>query len=151
MLGSGSEARFRCACACAGTASAGPCARRRPQGILGRLFYAPTGRFVDDLFNVEPEGDPASGGLGGAAGASRVTRFVIETLLGWDLDAEKRVASAVSANILGVSVLLVDEPAGSFRSPLAIFGRARSAARRAGTSDDIQHTPGESGQVAGFD
>ena len=128
-----------------GAASAGLCARRRLQGILGRLFYAPTGRFVDDLFSVEPEGDPASGSLGGAAGASRVTRFVIETLLGWDLDAEKRMASAVSANILGVSVSMVDEPAGSCRSALAIFGRARSAARRAGTSDDFQHTPGKSG------
>ena len=83
---------------------------RALQAILGRLFFAPTGRFVDDLFGIDPEEDRVDGSLAGAAGASQVTRFVIENLLGWELDGEKRVSSADSAEVLGVTVAVVDEP-----------------------------------------
>ncbi|CAK0879618.1 unnamed protein product, partial [Prorocentrum cordatum] len=78
--------------------------------ILGRLFFAPTGRFADDLFGIDPEGGWAEGPLAGAAGASRATRFVIETLLGWKQDEEKRVSSAESAEVLGATVTVINKP-----------------------------------------
>ena len=55
--------------------------------------------------------------MAGAAGASQVTRFVIENLLGWELDEEKRVSSADSAEVLGVTVAVVDEPVRHCRAP----------------------------------
>ncbi|CAK0911470.1 unnamed protein product, partial [Prorocentrum cordatum] len=80
------------------------------QAILGRPFFAPAGRFVGDLFGIDPEGGWAEGPLAGAAGASRVSRFVIGTLLGWELDEEKRASSAESAEVLGVTVTVINKP-----------------------------------------
>ena len=104
---------------------------RALQAILGRLFFAPTGRFVDDLFGVDPEEDGAGEPLAGAAGASRVTRFVIETLLGWELDEEKRVSSAESAEVLGVTVAVINEPVRHCRAPPGRLGGGRVVGRLA--------------------
>ena len=84
---------------------------RALQAILGRLFFAPSGRFAGDLFGIDPEQDRGGGPLAGAAGASQVTQFVMQNLLGWELDEDKRVSSAHSAEVLGVTVAVVDEPA----------------------------------------
>ena len=104
---------------------------RALQAILGRLFFAPTGRFVDDLFGIDPEEDGAGEPLAGAAGASRVTRFVIETLLGWELDEEKRVSSAESAEVLGVTVAVINEPVRHCRAPPGRLGGGRVVGRLA--------------------
>ncbi|CAK0845826.1 unnamed protein product, partial [Prorocentrum cordatum] len=109
-------ALYRCECPLPPRKRRG--APRALQAILGRLFFAPTGRFVDDLFGIDPEGGWAEGPIAGAAGASRVTRFVIETLLGWELDEEKRASSAESAEEQALAFSIPPEKVAKWRSSI---------------------------------
>ena len=74
-------------------------APRARQAILAKLFWLASGRFVDDLFRADADGGP---GTGGPRDAAKVLRAVVEDLLGWRLDAGKRVVAEPRANVLGV-------------------------------------------------
>ena len=65
-------------------------------------------RFVDDLFGADVAISNAPP-LATPAGASEVAREVVEDLLGWELDATKRVSDSNSAPVLGVEVE-IDSP-----------------------------------------
>ena len=79
-----------------GGAARAPCAR---QAILAKLFWLASGRFVDDLFRADADRGP---GTGGPRDAAEILRAVVEDLLGWRLDAGKRVVAEPMANVLGV-------------------------------------------------
>ena len=74
-------------------------APRARQAILAKLFWLASGRFVDDLFRADADRGP---GTGGPRDAAEVLRAVVEDLLGWRLDAGKRVVAEPRANVLGV-------------------------------------------------
>ena len=74
-------------------------APRARQAILAKLFWLASGRFVDDLFRADADGGP---GTGGPRDAAKVLRAVVEDLLGWRLDAGKRVVAEPKATVLGV-------------------------------------------------
>ena len=74
--------------------------------ILARLFWVPWCKYVDDLFagDVLPleeapryDRPPAMG----PGGESTITRAVLTDLLGWDLDAGKRVEAGTPAAVPG--------------------------------------------------
>ena len=65
------------------------------------MFFVVRRRFVDDLHSCDTEAN-AEGHLS----ASAVTRQVVETLLGWKFDDDKRVNCASATTVLGVEVSL---------------------------------------------
>ena len=83
------------------------------QRILARLFAIPHARYVDDLFGMDAECDSTSseGMAAGPLGTTELARFVIEDLLGWELDKDKAVANAKKCIVLGVQAA-VDDDAG---------------------------------------
>ena len=79
------------------------------QQILATLFRIAYARYVDDLFGVDAVLKNCSGSdgpevLAGPAGTVGLARWVINDLLGWQLDGGKAVTNAESFTALGVDV-----------------------------------------------
>ena len=77
------------------------------QQVLARLFCLVYARYVDDLFVADAvisndQTDPAT--LVEPHGAAELARWVVQDLLGWELDAEKAVSGANEFTALGVDV-----------------------------------------------
>ena len=77
------------------------------QLVLAELFYIPYARYVDDLFLADPLQDEVQGVVGPGATAT-LARWVIEELLGWELDSAegKRFTNVQEFTALGVQVPL---------------------------------------------
>ena len=76
------------------------------QRILLRLFAVVNPRFVDDHFGVDEEDDAET--LVSPVAVADLCRWVIQDLLGWQLDEDKAVTAAPSAVVLGVLVSFED-------------------------------------------
>ena len=82
------------------------------QCILANLFAVVYARYVDDLFSLDAVEDGITDSAScfiGPTGTARLARFVIQDLLGWDLDEEKRVTDARTFVALGVEVSFEDD------------------------------------------
>ena len=75
------------------------------QRILVRLFEIAYARYVDDLFDMDAEVDASftKEMVIGPVGTAELARFVIEGLLGWELDVGKAVSNASECMVLGVN------------------------------------------------
>ena len=80
------------------------------QRILLRLFAIVDPRFVDDFFGVDedPPGLHEDAWSVHPSAIADTCRWVIQDLLGWQLDEEKAVTAARKAVVLGVSVCFED-------------------------------------------
>ena len=72
---------------------------------LARLFHIPYALYVDDLFGVDRSPD-CEGGTDTpiTCGTARLARWVLEDLLGWDMDCEKSVSDMSVMTAFGVVV-----------------------------------------------
>ena len=79
--------------------------------ILARLFWIPYCRYVDDKFgaDVVPLGEQRHEGGDSPCQVARIACVVLRDLLGWELDGNKRVASASSVTVLGVFVEFLEQ------------------------------------------
>ena len=69
------------------------------------LFWVACPRFVDDFFGADRSDDRHSAdGPDSPTGAADMARFVMQDLLGWELDESKAVTDGHAATVLGVSV-----------------------------------------------
>ena len=69
------------------------------QLILANVFSIPYPCYVDDFFgaDVQPEPEEQAFACATPAGAADIAHWVIEDLLGWELDTDKAVADAETA------------------------------------------------------
>ena len=79
------------------------------QLILAKLFRIPYARYVDDLFGADLDPPPGDFQYVGARQTAALSRWVIESLLGWELDADKRCSDCQSATVLGVDVTVSED------------------------------------------
>jgi hypothetical protein len=82
------------------------------QFILAKLFGVAYPRYVDDLFGadvVQPnEQEGPYTDFATPTGTAELVRWVIQGLLGWDLDGDKEVTDAETMRVLGVEVSITD-------------------------------------------
>jgi len=75
------------------------------QLILANLFDIPYPRYVDDLFGVDPTPmRPREYVWQCASGTARLAKWVIQELLGWELDEDKAKQNSQQFRALGVDV-----------------------------------------------
>ena len=74
------------------------------QLILAELFLIPYARYMNDLLGADP-----AGATDGPVATAELARFVIEDLLGWELDHEKAREDAAELTALGVKVRVSDD------------------------------------------
>ena len=79
------------------------------QSILAVIFHIPRGRYVDDVFGIEAELDNARGCYVGPQNTAQLAKWVIEHLLGWQLDAAKDCFAERQTLVLGITVKYCDD------------------------------------------
>ena len=82
------------------------------QTIMAKVFYLPYLRYVDDFFaadiNQNAQIEFPFSDFSCPVGAADLARWVMQFLLGWDLDTDKEVTAENDMSVLGVEVAVLE-------------------------------------------
>jgi len=113
------------------------------QNILANVFAIAYPRYVDDLFGLDVAADSDA-----AAETAAVSNWIIQDLLGWELDSEKAESNVTSFRALGVDIAISEsEDQMTFR-----IGEDRAAAWKQQIFDVLKKeslAPAEASKLAG--